>query len=651
MNIQKIKTYKSDISYFNVNKNGVVVIDKENRVYIYDNDFKLKNAFKIKLPDNRPEENSIAVDDNFNFLLLSVSKYPLTLWDIQNKKLMGKFQWHRGDVLCVKFDKNVNYFASGGIDGKVFLYSVELKKMVSRVVKYKDFISDIAFDGEYLCAGSYDKSIMFTALDSFKKQIRKPHLKKVKKVEKKENLISSSEITDIVCWNEERLDIEDKFNVYREFRDFDEYEGYLFIAVKNKIVLYNIQKQILINDNFLSIEASKIKIFDDKLYYCINNELYSTDLFDERELLDYILKNNYKKAYEMIAGNPFLTKTKAYEKLETLYKLTLKKAVKYFEQNLKSKAIEILKPFMNVLQKREEIAKFINSYENIIKFKAAFEKKNYPLFYQIASQYELLKNTKYYKIVEKEWEVKFETAKKLAIEGKINDAKEILKNFIAVSEKLPLINLVLKQAAIFRLLKEKIAKKDFKGFFALVKEHPELKNTKEYSVVMEYAQKLYEKALKALKDENFKEVLKISETLNDIEGYELKAKELIQKANIALEFLRLFNEDKNKAFEMAEKYPFLKNLSVYRLFEEKWNNKLKNAEKYAFEGKISKALETLKEYEHIHKKKMRIKNMLKSAYLNHIQQTHDKNAIKKYLKVFGNDDEINMILAKTNFNE
>ena len=647
MNIKLVKKFSNIISYLKVNENGCAVVDIENRVYVFDKDFKLTNGFKIKLPKNKPEDNSISIDKSFKYLLLGVNKFPLMFWDIKNKKLLGKFDWHRGDVLCVEFDENCNYFASGGgVDGKVYIYSTELKKMVSRVIKYKDFISDVAFSYEFISAGSYDKSVIFATLDSFKKNIRKLHLKKVKKIEKNHSLISASEISDVINWNEDDQDFKDKFNIYREFKDFCEYENYLFIAVKSKIVLYDIEKRVLINDNFLNIDVSKLQVFKDKLFYAVNNELYYVDLLNEKELLDAILNNDYKKAYELITDNPFLKKTKAYEKLETLYKLTLKRAVKYFEENLKTKAIDLLKPFMNVLTKREEINKLIKSYENFAKFKIAFEKRNYSLFYQIANQYELLKDTRYFKVVEKEWELKFEKAKKLAMSGKISESKEILKDFLTVSDKLPLINLIIKQAEIFRILKEKIAKRDFKGFFAIIKEHPELKNTKEYKKVMEYAEKLYEKALKALKGEDFKEVLRICDVLEDIEGYELKAKNLIQKANIALEFLRIFNEDKNKAFKMVEEYPFLKQLSIYKLYEEKWQKKLIDAEKLAFSGKISKALETLKEYEHIDKKKARIKNMLKSAYLNHINDTHDKKSIERYIKVFGKDDEINELIKK-----
>ena len=97
---------------------------------------------------------------------------------------------------------------------------------------------------------------------------------------------------------------------------------------------------------------------------------------------------------------------------------------------------------------------------------------------------------------------------------------------------------------------------------------------------------------------------------------------------------------KSILFEMIEKYPFLKDLSIYKDYQEKWRKKLQKAENMAFCGKIKEALNTLKEYEYIKPKKPRIKNMLKSAYLNYIEHSKDKSAIEKYIKTFGSDEEI-----------
>jgi len=642
MNVKILKEFVNTVSYVKINSNGFVIVDIENRVYVFDKNFKLINGFKIKLPQNKPTENSIAVDEEFNYLLLSVSGKPLTVWDIRNKKLIGKYEWHRGDVLSVAFGRD--YFASGGVDGKIFLYSLNLFKMVSKIVRHKDFISDIAFGEDEVYAASFDKGVLFVNQFSLKKTVRYLHLKKAVKIENKNYLTSASEYADVIKWDKDKKERKDRIDLYEEFRDFYIYENYIFIAVKNRVVLYDLQKEVLINEKFFQIDADKIAVFEDKFYFVKDNVLKYTNLYDENELLDLVLKEEYKKAYELISNNPFLKKTRAYEKLETLYKVTLKKAVKYFENGLKAKAIEILKPFMNVFGKKEEVLKTVSHFENIIKFKKAYENRNFALLYRLANQFELLKNTKYFKLAEKEWEVKFEKAKKLAIEGKLTEAKEILKDFITVSEKTPIINLLFKQTQLFKILREKLSKKDFKGFFAIIKEHPELKDSKEYKAVMEYAQRLYLLAQKALKDEKFKFVLKIASILEDIEGYELKAGELLERAQISLEFLRLFSEDKNKAFELVEKYPFLKELNVYKLYEEKWGKKLKSAEEKAFKGRIKDALKELKEYENINYKKPRIKNMLKSAYLNYIKDSNDKNAIDKYFKIFGRDEEIDKII-------
>jgi len=609
-----IKKVKADISFFKITESKIIVVDQQNRVYLFDGNFNLKSGFKIKLPPNRTDENSVKCDENARFLLLSSPSAPLTLWDIEQRKLLGKFAFHRGDVLSVSFSQD-GYFASGGIDGNILLYSLEIKKMVSKLARHRDFITDITFDGDKVVAGTYDKGVLFVDQSSLQKKFRSLHLKKTCKVEKKEFLTSASQIAEIIKWDSETCDFTDKFSAYGEFSDFFIYEGYVFILLKNRVVLYDLKNEVLINEMFISNGGDKIQVSKNHVYIAKSNEIYKYPLYDELAFLNAIVDQDYKKAYDMVRENPFLKRTKAYEKLEQIYLSTVKKALKFYEHSLKSEAVELLKPFMNVLEKKEEISKIISHYENIIKFKKAFESRNYALFYQIAQMFDLLKNTKYFKIVEKEWEIKFEKAKELVLNGKITLAREVLKDFIPVSEKYPLINTLFKQAQIFSLLREKIAKKDFKGFFAIIKQNPELKDSKEYKEVMEYAKNLYEKALKALEDEDFATVLKSAEILEDIEGYEIKAQELINRAKISLEFLKCFNTDKNRAFSLVEEYPFLKKLKVYRLYEQVWREKLKHAEKIAFEGKLKSALEYLNEYKDIKTKAPRIKSMLKSAYI------------------------------------
>ena len=60
----------------------------------------LKNGFKIKLPNNKINENTINVSDDFKYLLLSVPNYLLNLWDVENKKLLQKYECHQR--LCIK---------------------------------------------------------------------------------------------------------------------------------------------------------------------------------------------------------------------------------------------------------------------------------------------------------------------------------------------------------------------------------------------------------------------------------------------------------------------------------------------------------------------------------------------------------------------
>ena len=641
MNIQKVKKLKADITYLKANR-GIVAVDEENRVYFFDENEKFVKGFNFKLPKHKKEENSVDVSYDNRYVLIAIPSKGLYLFDLKLKKKQ-QFNWHKGDVTCCKFFDG-GYFGSGGVDGHIYLYALDLRKRVASLPKHKDFVMDLEFisSKDTLVAGGYDNSVIFVDVSSFKRHIRYPHLKPTKKVMFNNYLVTTSTFSDIIKWIE--YDDVDRFKLYKEFRDFEIVDNILVIGVEGKIVLYDLEKEVLLNEEFLKVDVEKISVYKNWLYFSFEDTIFKVNLLeDEDKLISLIAMENYKEVYELVLKNPFLKKTKAYEELEEIYKEKIKEAIKYFEALEDDMALNILRPFLEVPSLKFKIEKIINDFKNFAKFKLAYEKKNYALLYQLAYMYPNLQKTKIFELVEKEWEKRVDLAFKYAIKGRIEDAKEVLKPFMGVAKKIPLIKKILQEAGKYKLLKEKLVKRDFKGFCALIKENPEFKDTKEYRILMEYAENLYKKALELLKKEDFKRVVKIIHTLKDIEKFKDKALELEEKLKIVLEFIRAFKSDKNKAFELVEKYPFLRELSVFREYESIWKDKLKLAQRKAFEGKLKEALDELKEYKGIEAKKARISSMIKSAYLeyvNSLKGDKKQEAIEKYKKKFGEDEEI-----------
>ena len=592
------KNLKKRVSLFKSDGDFLYVVDESNRFFKFDKSLLLAGGIKIKFPANKPSEKCVKIDKDFNILAVASKNY-IGVFDLKNKKRLGVFK-REDDVLSVAVDGH--YLVSGGINGEIRLYNLEIKKEIGRVVKHKDFVTDLEIESEMneIYAGCYDKAVLYADLITFRKKERYLHIKPVRKIEKREFLISADSISDIVKWDLVKFESADRVDFYKEFRDFWIEKNFLVVLLSSKVVIYDLEDGVILNDSFLEInDGDKIAVFG--RYMLISDMrgiIYKYDLYeDETKLLDFILKEDFKGAYELIDKNPFLKFSAAYERLEKYIELLIKKAKVYFETD-REKAVEILQKLLVVPQLRGKIENIIKDFEQIVKFKFAIKQGNYALAYQIANQYPLLKETKYYEYLEKKWQITFEKALKLIKEGKVSEAKELLEPFMAVPSKLPLIEFALKKAEIIFLMREKLAKRDYKGFFDLVKVHPELKETLEYQKVMEFAKRAYERAKEYFEKEEFDKAKKIANLLLDFPDFETKAQKLLKKIEIALVFENvLAQKNYEKAYEMVELYPFLKKLNSYKEFMKKIHDSFRKAEKLISENKKFEAINEVKEFQ------------------------------------------------------
>ena len=498
--------------------------------------------------------------------------------DLKSKKKIAEIK-NDDVVLSVGFDEEERYILIGDMKGTIKLYNIGALKTVLKV-KYIESILDVDIDDEVIMGGCYNKSVIFVDRINGVKKEKKLHIKEVKKVNTNYYCVSSDKSSRIVKWDKLEYDKKDSISFYKEFRDFFINENILIILTNKNIALYDLEKEVVLNDNFIEIkEGDKLAFIDRYIVVAdIKGKLYYRDVLkEEKEFLDYILQKNFKKAYELIDKNPFLKRSKGYEKLEKMVELIIKTAKEYFEKDpLKGKLY--LKELLEVPFLKPKIEKIIKDYTNLVKFKKAVLDNNFALAYQLVRLYPSLKETKYYLLLEKKWEIYLDKTLDLLKKGKLNEAKEVLKPFFAVPEKLEIINFILKKYEIVFLLREKLAKRDFKGFFSLIKMHPELKNTREYKKVMEYANNLYKKALEFIKNEKFDKAKKAATILLDFPDFEIKAKEILKRVEISLKFLALINTNLKEALHLVELYPFLKELKAYKEFLKKRNKDFYEAE-------------------------------------------------------------------------
>ena len=672
MKHERIISIKNPVFRIKVTKNGLIyVLDTLNTIRIFDEKFKLKTGAKIKMPPHNPFENTADISYGGNFIAIADRNKKTYIWDINKKAMKYKFGWHKGDVLNVTFDWEEKYLLTGGSDSRAYIWSLKLGRMLLALPPHADYILSGGFSKNNLwsATGSYDRLITVTNIASpnlnFRKKSHRGAVNKIKFFDKN-IMISADKTGEIIKWDFRKGKIIKRFaNMADMVVDFDtdEKQEFLFAITKEKrVYLYDFETGELITQEFIKLSNFPTVICynrnNDYLYVgCVDGSLYLYNLLgDENRLETYLANKEYEKAYELIKQNPILKRTDAYKKLENIWEKTLENIYKLLEAGKMEEAKKLFAPFNNSSMKRVFFQNLLKDYSEFEKFKNAVINTRYPLAYSLVRAHPVFKQSVYFNKMENDFKKAFNKARELIKLGRDEQAKELLKPFRGVSEKAALIQSVFNEKMLYDLLKQKLGKKDFNGFFELINRYPFLTDTDEYDLAMKYAKNLKEKAEEFLNKGDYKTAIKYAQILKEFPSYKEEAQKIIEKAKTISNFLYyLANSDFDMVEELTNRYNFLENLYDYKLFINKYKNLIAKAEKYALSGDIKnlkKEFENLIKYKSI---KNLLMNLVKRAYLNQIISLFQKKdtekiakSIKNYIALFGFDNEIGDIskLAK-----
>ena len=565
----KILNVKSPVLKIKVINDGLIyVFDVNNVIRIFNEEFKLKSGAKINMPSHNPFENTADISLDGNYIAIAEVKGKKTfIYDLKDKKMKYKFGWHKGEVLNVSFDWESEYLLTGGSDGRAYIWSLNLGRMLLALPPHPDYILSGGFSKNNLwtATGSYDKLITITNISSTNVSYRKKaHRGAVRKIKffNKNIMVSGDKSGEIIKWDFRKGKILQRFeNMSDMVVDFvlDSKEEYFFAITKEKSVyLYNFSNGEIIKRDFIKLLEYPTTIEYnptlEQLYVgCVDGSIYIFDLLEDKNLLrEYVNNKNYAKAYELINKNPLLKHTKEYEELENIWEKTLNVIQKLLEKGEIEKAKYLFEPFKQDSLKRNMFQNLLKDYSEFEKFKNAVVNKKYPLAYSLVRKYPIFKESIYYKKMEEEFKKAFNKAKELIRLGKVDLAKEVLKNFRGVSEKAALIQNLFNEKVIYDMLNKLLSKRDFKEFFEFVNRYPFLVDTPEYEKAMKYGEVLYKKSKEAIKKGNFKEALRYAEILKDFPSYKDKAEEIAKEAsNIANFLLYLANKDYDKIEDLV----------------------------------------------------------------------------------------------------
>jgi len=665
----KVISVKHPVMIIKVSNEGnIFIFDTNNILRIYDENFKLKGGNKIKMPSHNPFENTADISNKGNFLAIAEIKGKKTfIWDIKNKKMKYKFGWHRGEVLNVSFDWDENYLLTGGSDGRAYIWSLKFGKMLMPLPPHPDYILSGGFSKNNLwtATGSYDRLITISNISSSNLFYRKKsHRGAVNKIRFFNNniMISGDKTGELIKWDYRKGKILNRFpNMADMVVDFvsDENNEFLFAITKEKrVYLYDFETAELITQDFIKIStfpsAIAYNYFNSHLYIgCIDGSVYIYDLLEDKNKLNELIENKkYNEAYELVKSNPILKRTDEYKTLENIWEKTFSAINKLLEKGQIDEAKVLFEPFKNNPIKRNLFQNLLKDFDDFEKFKHAVLNKRYPLAYSLVRKFPVYKQSIYYKKMEEDFKKAFNKAREFIKQNKEAKAREILKPFAGVSDKVALIQSLFTEKQLYDIIKNKLAKKDFESFFDFVKRYPFLTDSPEYHIALKYGEKLLDIANEALKKGEYRNAIKYANILEQFPMYKDVAKEIKQKAiNISNFLMYIANNDYDRVEDLINKYSYLENIDDYKKFMEKYKNLIAQAEDYAIKGDVKSLKEKYSNLVKYRLFKNALYNLVKRAYLNQIILLSKSDNLKKlkiaienYIKLFGFDNEIGDIL-------
>ena len=660
-----------------LNNGALAVIDSHTSLRLIDvKTYKVVGGFKTNIKHERLIGTHVDIAQGGGVCASIIPESnSAALFSVAKKGLLYKVSRHQGEIESLCIDPNGRYFATGGQDGKTFVWSLKTARLAFTLPPNADYVTTIAFDtkGQWLATGSFDKTLTVLNIATMKKPLKlRAHSDPIIKMIflPSFRLLSVDKEGGIITW-----DIRNGKNLKRLTKvndtvtDITVSHDYKFLFVGTKlgyVALYDLETYELLTQKYLKSKEmiTALGFIEDDFRLAIGTADGNVDIYslfgDQVAYMEMIKAQDYKSFYEAVEDNPVLTYSQAYSAMERLWEASLTKAKTLLSSSQKEAAVKILEPFKGVPKKAKFINQIIRDFDQYAIFQKYVQEKRFPLAYSMAHKYEIFQDSAAYKKMQKHWKLSFLKAQELILSKNGEEqARQILAPFRGISEKAALMGELFAQQKMYLYFKKLIAQKEFVKMFELVKNHPFLKEFNEYQVVLDFADKVYIKAQQAYVDADYITAQKLIGMIQEFPDFAQEAQEMED----AIKAKQLFYDAIHagslvNAFAYMSSYPLLYETKEGIELEEDWNKTVDIALKYAAKGDAMKIKETLASYLDIDAKYEAMANLFQQCYNIQLEQAikseTDADTIEigmqNYLQMFGNDDFILYYIDRYNSN-
>lgn len=664
----KKKNFKEAIILTKILDDGtLLVVDSQTTVrYLNKETLELVSGFKGKINHLRYKNNVVSFSSDGNyFASLSSSCNEAVLYNTKTKKSIAKVDRHQGEASCVGMDPMNRYMFSCGDDGKTFAIDIKSGKLAFTLPTHVDTINDIAFsdNSQWLATASYDKKIqLFNLAMMTPKHKLKVHASAVMKLKflTKHRLFSIDKNNTAIIWDMYTGKVIHRLkgihdNVTQVTVGSD--NKFLFLGTSlGYVLVYDLQNYELLSKKYIKLSATVTSMtFDEDTQELIlgldDGEVLFYDIYHGEEFLKELLqKRELSIIQSRIDDNPLLEYTKIYYLIANLWEKTVERAKIALQNNDRNTAVKLFESFRSIPSKNTIIQKIMLEYADFDKFTELAKSGKIPLAYGLANLHPLYKESKIYKALELKWQKSFILAQKYSLDPKgLDRAREVLAPYRGVSDKTKLMQELFTQGEVYKRFRIAIGQKNFKIAFALIKQHPFLKEFPEYTSIMNYADTLYMKSQQLINSGDTHSAVKMLRVLSDFSDFTAEVKEIMKDIESKQKFFKAVSEeDLSQAYTLLDQYDELQLTEDGKKLQDDWNSDITAANGAAVYGNAKEITKVLQKYMKIQSKYMSIGTIFAWSYMvqleNALKKKEDRllieNGIKNYILSFGLQDQI-----------
>jgi len=618
----------------------------------------------IEPPHRYSKSFSIATKNEFCIPFVGTKKGIIVEFG-QSITKKATIDWHDSDLESSAFSPNGKYLATGGQDGKVFLFEQDTYRLLASLAPRADYISSLVFssNSELLACCGFDK---FTQVFDVNRNktitvIQTPDVAEECIFFDNDNKIylvlrnGGSVVYDL--WERKTLSNENPFSAWPSVVALTDDERFAIVGTRSELLYV---MELPGNSRALEIKtefAGVASIFIDKECIYVGSVDGSLAVIDHKvgiQELEVSLKvKDYRRARAVIEQNLFLTIHPMMKVFDEDWPAILKDAIALLNENRIDEAVDLTEPFTTDLKKKSEFDFYLMQKNVVANFSEAVKQKEFQKAYDMTLATKFLVKTVAYTELESYWNKSFAQAKKVLEENpglNIRKAEAILKPFDMTVKK-ELIAQLLKNSKIFLQADAIIKKRDFKAYFALVQQFAFLKDTDLYKKVITLGERMMDDFNELEKSQKYDEAANMAKHLADFPPFKKSVFEkmiFIQQKQLLLGAIGAGQT--KKVYEIVSQYESLKALPQFREFIEDFNVKFESAKLFAYDGDAKRTMLAFGVYSEIGYWQDKIASLLKIAYLKEIEknvtnkQVNWPITVKRYFDRFGKDTEISRLL-------